>query len=282
MFLYPLPATHLMERSPSHEQNIPQIQKDLQRYFAEDGVGTAPGDLSGYVRFVDETLSRWQKEGAVAVKFGEAYYRTLRILDVPESRAAALYSRGLKEALGRDDYIALQDFLWRHILLKAGELTLPVHIHSSMGVPPFLRTQESDVRNLEDVLADPRFFKTPVVLVHGGGPWHEIAAYLALKPNVWIDISSMAFVYPTPELARILRTHLTFAPEKVLFGTDAGGAPGVPGSDVHHILLSRATRDALYLALAGLARDGLVTERQAMEMGRGVLRDNARRLYGWK
>ena len=120
------------------------------------------------MRFVDETLARWQRDGAVAVKFSEAYYRTLRIADVPESRAAALYARGLKEPLVRDDYLALEDFLWRHILLKAGELTLPVHIHSSMGVPPFLRTQDSDVRTLEDVLADPRFFKTPVVLIHGG------------------------------------------------------------------------------------------------------------------
>jgi predicted TIM-barrel fold metal-dependent hydrolase len=123
---------------------------------------------------------------------------------------------------------------------------------------------------------------TLVVLIHGGGPWHEIAAYLALKPNVWVDISSMAFVYPTREFARILRTHLTFVPQKVLFGTDAGGSPGVPNDDVHHILLSRATRDALYLALAGLVQDGVVTEAQALEMGRGVIRGNARRLYGWK
>jgi predicted TIM-barrel fold metal-dependent hydrolase len=271
-----------MERSPSHEQDIGEAQKDLLRFLAETGVGAVPADLPGYLRFVDNTLSRWQKEGAVAVKFFDAYLRTLRIADVPEARAADLYARGQKEPLVRDEYIALQDFLWRHILLKAGELTLPVHIHSSLGVPPFLRTLESDVRNLEDVLADPRFFKTSVVLIHGGGPWHEIAGYLALKPNVWIDISSMAFVYHTPELAGILRTHLTFAPQKVLFGTDAGGSPGVPAGDVHHILLSRATRDALYLALAGLVRDGLVTEGQAIEMGRGVLRENARRLYGWK
>ena len=270
-----------MERSPSHEKDISEGQKDLQRFLAEAGVGAVPGDLPGYLRFVDNTLSGWQKEGAVAVKFFDAYLRTLRMADVPEARAADLYARGQKEPLVRDEYVALQDFLWRHILLKAGELTLPVHIHSSLGVPPFLRTLESDVRNLEDVLADPRFFKTSIVLIHAGGPWHEITGYLALKPNVWIDISSMAFVYHTPELAGILRTHLTFAPQKVLFGTDAGGCPGA-GRDVHHILLSRATRDALYLALAGLVRDGLVTEGQAIEMGRGVWRENARRLYGWK
>ena len=282
VFLYPLPALHLMERSPAHKRDIGDLQKDLRRGLEDAGLGAAPADLPSYVKFVDTTLSRWQKEGAVAVKFWEAYVRTLRIADVPASRAAALYVQGQKAPLAREDYIALQDFLWRHILLKAGEMNLPVHIHSSLGVPPFLRTLESDVRNLEDVLADPRFFKTPVVLIHGGGPWFEIAAYLALKPNVWIDISSTAFVYPTPELGNILRTYLTFAPQKVLFGTDAGGSPGVPGGDVHHILLSRATREALYVALAGLIRDGVVSEAKAIEIGQGVLRENARRLYQWK
>jgi predicted TIM-barrel fold metal-dependent hydrolase len=282
VLLYPLAAEHLMSRSPSHREDIAEAQKDLHRFLDDTGLDTVPAELAGYLKFVDDILVHWHKEGAAAVKFWEAYMRTLRIADVPHSRATLLYARGRKEPLVRDDYIALQDFLWRHILLKAGELSLPVHIHSSLGVPPFLRTLESDVRNLEDVLADPRFFKTPVVLIHGGGPWHDIAAYLALKPNVWIDISSMAFVYPTRELARILRTHLTFAPQKVLFGTDAGGSSGVPGDDVHHILLSRATREALYLALSGLVQDGVVTEAQALEMGRGVLRENARRLYGWK
>jgi predicted TIM-barrel fold metal-dependent hydrolase len=281
--LYPLPADHLKERSPSHESGIAEIQKDLRGFLAEADLAAPPEDLTTYVRFVDGTLRRWQKQGAVAVKFWDAYLRTLRIADVPEPQAAALYAKGRTTALQRDEYLAVQDFLWRHILLEAAKTNLAVHIHSSLGVPPFLRTLESDVRNLEDVLADPKFFGTPVVLIHGGGPWHEIAIYLALKPNVWVDISSMAFLYPVPDFAGILRTYLIFAPEKVLYGTDAASYPSVPGgADVQHLVLSRATRDALYLALTGLVRDGVIDEGRAIEMGRGVLRENARRLYGWK
>jgi predicted TIM-barrel fold metal-dependent hydrolase len=280
--LYPLPADHLKSRSPSHEKDIAKLQADLRRFLGEAGRAEVPGDLAGYERFVDETLVRWQKEGAVAVKFWDAYLRTLRIADVPQAEAAVLYAKGRSRPLARDEYLALQDFLWRHILLKAGERKLPVHIHSSLGVPPFLRTLESDVRNLEDVLADPRFFATPVVLIHGGGPFHEHAAYLALKPNVWVDISAMGFLYPVPDFAVVLRKHLTFAPGKLLFGTDAAAYPGVPGADVHHIMTSRATRDALYVALAGLIADGVVDETRAVEMGRAVLRGNAERLYGWK
>ena len=281
--LYPLPAEHLMSRSPSHQTTITNLQKDLQRFLQEGDFGSVPKDLAGYVRVMNTLLGRWQKQGAVAVKFQEAYRRTLRIADVPEGQASALYAKGLTSPLSRDEYLAVQDFLWRHILLEAGRITLPVHIHSSLGMPPFLRSLESDVRNLEDVLADPKFFSTPVVLIHGGGPWHEIAAYLALKPNVWVDISSTGFLYPVPDVADVLRKYLLFAPEKVLYGTDAASYPSVPGgADVQHLVLSRATRDALYLALAGLVRDGAIDEKTAVEMGRGVLRGNAQRLYGWK
>lgn len=283
VLLYPLPATHLMERSPSHKTDIADAQKDLQTFLKEGGLSESPTDLQSYVRFVDATLRRWQQQGAVGIKFWDAYLRTLRIADVQEPQAAVLYAKGRTVPLSRDEYLAVQDYLWRHILLEAGKISLPVHIHSSLGVPPFLRTLESDVRNLEDVLTDPQFFQTQVVLIHGGAPWYEIAAYLALKPNVWIDISALAFLRPVTDFAAILRQYLIFAPEKVLYGTDAAAYPSMPGgADVLHLVVSRATRDGLYIALNELIRDGVIDERQAIEMGRGVLRENARRLHGWK
>jgi uncharacterized protein len=281
--LYPLPADALMARSPGHKAEIANIQQQLQGFLKGAGIDVVPRDLAGYLKVVDDTVRRWQQQGAVAIKFYDAYLRTLRMADVPEADASVLFAKGSTAPLSRDEYLAVQDFLWRHILLEAGKIGLPVHIHSSLGVPPFLRSLESDVRNLEDVLTDPRFFATPIVLIHGGGPWHEIAAYLALKPNVWVDISSIGFLYPVPDFADILRVYLLFSPQKVLYGTDASSAPSQPGgADVQHLVLSRATRDALYLALAGLVRDGVIDEPRAIEMGRGVLCDNARRLYGWK
>ena len=281
--LYPLHAEHLMERSPAHRGDIAEAQGELNGLLKDDGLRETPRDLAGYVRFIDGVLRRWQTEGAVAVKFTEAYLRTLRIADVDEQRAASLYAKGRDAPLSRDEYLAVQDFLWRHILLEAGTLKLPVHIHSSLGEPPFLRALESDVRNLEDVLADPRFFGTRVVLIHSGGPWYGIASYLTAKPNVWVDISSMAFLYPVPDFAALLRAMLLGSPGKVLYGTDAASYPSVPGgADAQHLMLSRATRDALYVALSGLIRDGVIDEARALEMGRGVLRDNARRLHGWK
>ncbi|HET8648276.1 MAG TPA: amidohydrolase family protein, partial [Vicinamibacteria bacterium] len=201
----------------------------------------------------------------------------------PAERARALYAQGRRAPLAREPYLALQDYLARHLFARAGQLGLPVHIHSSHGVPPFLRTQEADVRNLDSVLTDARLFGTQFVLIHGGAPHIEDAAYMAVKPHVWVDVSALPFLYPVPELARALRKYLTYAPEKVLFGTDVGAYPGVPvGPEVQHIALSRVLRAALTLALADMVRDGQVDLEQAAQMGQGVLHENARRLYGWR
>jgi uncharacterized protein len=277
--LHPLAADALMARSPGHHDDISRSQNELKRFLAEAGQADVPLDLAGYLRFVDETLARWKQQGAVALKFYDAYLRTIVFEDVPSERASALYARGRTTPLPRDEYLALQDHIARHIFLGAGRLKLPVHVHSSLGVPPFLRTLDADVRNLEPVLTDVRFFETQFVLIHGGMPLVEHAAYLALKPHVWFDISAMPFLYTVADLAAVLRKAIVWAPEKVLFGTDA--YPGVPGgADIHHIASSRMAREALALALTGLVRDEVLDQERAVAVGTGILQGNARRLYG--
>lgn len=278
--LYPLPAEQLMVRSPSHRSDISGMQKKLQRFLSEDGLTEIPPDLAGYAAFVDHTLGRWKEQGAVAVKFWDAYLRTIDFEDVPEQRAAALYAKGRTAPLSREEYLAVQDYLARRIFTEAGKLKLVVHIHAAHGIPPFLRTHEADVRNLDSVLTDVRYFGTQFVIIHGGAPLVEYAAYLALKPHVWYDMSAMTFLYPVPDLAQALRTVLIFAPGKLLFGTDVYSAPNLPvGPDLLHVAISRAAREALALALAGLVRDGVVELDAAVKMGEDALRGNAMRLY---
>ena len=279
--LYPLPAEALMPRSPMHEEDFAFVQGRLQGLLADRRMSEVPSSLDDYLVFADDVVARWKEQGALGVKFFEAYVRTLLFEDVPVDEARTLYRRGLEVPLSRVEYRALQDHLVRHIFQRAGETGLSVHIHTGFGIPPFLQAREADVRNLEPVLTDTRFFDSQFVLIHGGNPQHEDAAYLALKPHVWLDISALPFVYEVPKLADIIRIYLRHAPEKVLFGTDAQAAPGVPlGPEVQHIALSRHTREALYLALAWMVRDQLVDLDWAIRIGKDVLRGNAERLLG--
>jgi hypothetical protein len=48
------------------------------------------------------------------------------------------------------------------------------------------------------------------------------------------------------------------------------------------VALNLSAREALYLALAGLVRDDFIDLETAVATGRGVLRENAERLYGWR
>jgi hypothetical protein len=281
--LFPVPMHFPEASNRNYEKDIEELQATLlPRLLKDGGMEALPQDLGEYMRFVDLTLARWQGQGAVAVKFTDAYYRTLVFSEGPEECARDLYAKGLKVLLSRDEYFALQDFLARHIFLESGRLKLPVHIHTGTGLPPFLRSRDADVRNLEDVLTDVRFFQTQFVLIHAGNPQAEDTGYLGLKPNVWVDISALPFLYPVPDNARFLRTLLIWCPDKILFGTDAANLPWMPvGPDVMHLALCRQGREAFYLALAGLVRDGLLDMDKAVKMGEMVLCGNAERLYGF-
>jgi predicted TIM-barrel fold metal-dependent hydrolase len=279
--IYPLRADQLMARSPMHRKDITFVQGRLQELLETRGMTEVPGSLNEYLVFVEDVLAEWMSDGAVGIKFLEAYVRTLLFEDVAADDAQELFRRGLDAPLSRDEYLALQDHLIRHIIQQAGAMGLPIQLHTGFGIPPFLRASDSDVHNLEPVLTDPRFFDTQFVLIHGGHPQHEDAAYLALKPHVWVDISALPFVYEIPKLADVYRIYLRSAPEKVLFGTDAQPFPGVPVSpDVQHIALSRHAREALNLALAWMTRDRLVDLEWAIRIGKGVLNGNAKTLLG--
>lgn len=279
--LYPLPAGALMARSPMHEEDFAFVQGRLKELLDDRGMSEVPSTIEDYLAFAGDVVAGWKRQDAVGIKFFEAYVRTLVFNDVPAEEARTLYSRGLEARLSRAEYLALQNHLVRHTFQRAGETGLSVHIHTGFGIPPFLQAREADVRNLEPILTDVRFFDTQFVLIHGGNPQHEDAAYLALKPHVWLDISALPFVYEVPKLADIIRIYLRHAPEKVLFGTDAQAAPGVPlGPEVQHIALSRHTREAVCLALAWMVRDQLVDLEWAIQIGKDVLRGNAERLLG--
>ena len=61
IFLYPLPAQHLIARSPSHKRDISNLQNGLHQVLKDLGRQAPPADFAAYLRFVDEALSRWQK-----------------------------------------------------------------------------------------------------------------------------------------------------------------------------------------------------------------------------
>jgi predicted TIM-barrel fold metal-dependent hydrolase len=119
-------------------------------------------------------------------------------------------------------------------------------------------------------------------MLHGGWPFtHEVTALLA-KPNVYADFSEQNFMNYPRAVAQVLREWLEYAPEKVLFASDAYPFSDEMTWEIAGWVATKTSRDALALALTGMMNDREITRDRAIELARMVLRDNARKLYQLK
>ena len=132
-------------------------------------------------------------------------------------------------------------------------------------------------------MADPRLQTTKWLLVHGGFPFDKETGPLLLRPNVYADVSVQDLVRSPTELGESLRRWFELAPERVCFATDAASDPSASQLRWPELtfLGAETTRAALAIALSRMVSDGLVTKAQALQIGKGVLRENALTLHGF-
>jgi predicted TIM-barrel fold metal-dependent hydrolase len=246
-----------------------------QRYFRECGLEGKPDTLSEYLaKVVTPTLERHQQGGAVAEKFEAAYLRSLAFDFVTREDAERAWG-------GRGAYKQLQDFLFRYIAAECGRLGMAVHLHTMAGPNRYFDVGGANPLLLESVLNDPSLNKTRFVLVHGGWPFtHGITALLT-KPNVYLDFSAQSLIADPSILAETIREWLSWVPEKILFGTDAYPFSAELGWEESAWAAARGGREALGIALTEMLRNGTVSRDRANTLARMVLRENARKLYGF-
>lgn len=256
--------------------SIAQLQRELS-------VATLPATLDGYVtQIVEPTLARWQRSGAVALKFLSAYARSLDFQPAAAEAASAAYSHAAAGGtLDPARTTALEDYLFYEICARAGVHRLVVHIHTGNGNGPYFNNSRADPLLLETALNSKALRNTRFVLVHGGWPFAQHAQAMMDKPNTYVDFSAQTFYLTTRALAEVLRGWLGWQPEKVLFGSDAYSDVNTPLSDYEEkqVLTTQRARRALAIALTAMVRDQEITQARAVEIARMVMRDNAITLY---
>jgi predicted TIM-barrel fold metal-dependent hydrolase len=80
-------------------------------------------------------------------------------------------------------------------------------------------------------------------------------------------------------VAQVIREWLEFAPDKVLFATDAYPYSGEMGWEEAGWVANHTGREALGLALTEMLNDGEITRDRALVLAHMVLHDNAAKLY---
>lgn len=282
--MLPLSSEVVRKVNPDYAAFYPGEDALLRRYLSDLKMTVLPATLGEYTaRVVTPTLEAQKRAGAVGVKFEAAYLRSLDFADASETEAARVYARYARGgAPAAAEYKPLQDFLFRYIAREAGRLGMAVHIHTGAGVGGYYGITGGSPMMLEPAFNDPSLRKTNFVLIHGGWPFARQTAALLGKPNVYADFSAETFILYPRDLAATIRAWLEFAPEKVLFGTDAFAMTPEVGWEEVGWLSNKTGREALAIALTGMLRDGEITHERASELARMVMHGNAARLYGIK
>jgi predicted TIM-barrel fold metal-dependent hydrolase len=273
--MYPLSNAALIHNS-DQQAFFEDEQRLLKRYYADCGLASRPSTMTDYLaQVVQPTLERQKQGGAVAIKFEMAYLRSFDIGNPSRADAETAWRSGASMK-------PLQDFVFRFIAAQAGQLGLPVHFHAGEGSGGFFDVAGANPMLLEPVFDDPSLRQTNFVLVHGGWPFEHQVTALLTKPNVYVDFSAQTLVHSPQQVASVIRAWLEYVPEKVFFGTDAYPYSPEMGWEESAYIANSSGREALGIALTGMLRDGEITRDRASELARMVLRDNVRKLYGFK
>jgi predicted TIM-barrel fold metal-dependent hydrolase len=115
----------------------------------------------------------------------------------------------------------------------------------------------------------------PIVLIHAGFPWLEVAAYAAAAlPFVHIDVSAWQ-PWATLDVDRGLNLLLGMVPTaKILYGSDEASEPELLW------LSARFFKRALSRVLDTAVSREFVNRAQAQQIAIGVLGANTERLHG--
>ena len=216
---------------------------------------------------VERNLSR----GAVGVKCGLAYRRTLRFERVSAARASEDLDRLFKGSEA-SSLTALQDHMMHFVCALADERSLPFQIHTGL--------QEGNgnyIANSEPSLLTHLFLAHPDVrfdLFHIGYPYQQTMSALAKNfRNVFIDFAWAHIISPEASV-RALVEYLDAVPANKLlgFGGDFAFIDGVAGH-------AHIARENVAKALAIKVDEGTFDLRRAKELARMILHDNAATVF---
>jgi uncharacterized protein len=279
-FMWPFNNKRETARNPDEEVFIPLQEKMLHRWMQQENVARLPGKFDDYLTFIVRVLEDNKKKGGIAMKFEVAYFRPTTFSDPTREQAEQIYRQYVSAGVPSEkDYRTFQDYIFRFLVIQGGKLSLPVHIHSAVGIGDYFNLSQSNIMNLESVLRDPRYGSTTFVMIHGGYPLERESIWLAAMKNVYMDSSFGELAQYPSAFKDTLKMWLETFPDKVTFGTDCFPYNQILGAEESYWLGVQSSRTALAAALAEMISENEITEARAIELAHAYLHDTAIKLY---
>ncbi|MBR1165232.1 amidohydrolase family protein [Bradyrhizobium elkanii] len=245
----------------------------------ETETGKRPTTLEEWLDIIDFYFATYGPR-AVAVKCWIAYSRALDFAPVAKAHASQLFVHNVGKVrgaypLGSEDLKALQDFLFRYCVAKAGDWDLPVKLHTgylagrSVMQLGRIRDNAADLcRLLQD------FPATRFVLMHIGYPYQdEFTALAKHYPNAAIDMCWAWIINPAASV-RFLKEFLLAVPDGKIF-TFGGDYVAVEPIYGHACVARRGIAQAL----SELVAEGWIAREETLDLIERIMRGNAHRFF---
>jgi len=226
--------------------------------------------LDDLVNAAQSHISQAHAEGAVALKVGQAYRRTLQYDKVTGAEAERLFNRifaHLGEGLSWAEAKPLQDYMLHKCLQAAMENGMTIIFHTGLqagGNNLITNTNPTLLTNLFLEYKQARFD-----LFHAGYPYARECGVLAKYfPNVWADLA-WAHIISAAGTRQILADWLDLIPANKIIGF---------GGDLRHVELVYGhlyeARRNIAQVLADRVARGDDTEKEALRVAQFLLHDS--------
>lgn len=249
---------------------------DLRNIEAD--TGRSIHSLGELVQAMHVALDRDLRAGAVGIKIGIAYRRTIRFETVPRSDAERVFARlfsHLGEGPSWDEARPMQDYMFHQIIRAAVDRGVPVQVHTGLQEGNGNLLENSNPLHLAKLCLE--YSQAAFDLFHGGFPFMGEAISLAKNfSNVFLDLCWLYIISPTAA-GRMLHESIETVPANKIFAF--GGDFIIPeGAYGHSVMARRVVSQVLTEKVEG----GYLTEEEAAALARRILRENPAALYRLK
>jgi predicted TIM-barrel fold metal-dependent hydrolase len=249
---------------------------DLRNIEAD--TGRAVHSLDDLVEAMHTALDRYLQEGAVGVKIGIAYRRTIRFEKVPREEAERMFARlfaHLGEGPSWEEARPLQDYMFHQIIRAAVERDVPIQIHTGLQEGNGNVLENSNPLCLTNLCLE--YGQAKFDVFHGGYPFmSELLALAKNFPNVYLDLCWLYIISPTAA-GRTLHEAIETVPANKIFAF--GGDFIIPEGAYGHAVMAR---QVVSRVLTEKVEDGYLTEEEAATFAHRILRENPATVYRLK
>ena len=250
-----------------------QSRQDLVSLEEESGI--AIHSLDNLVKAMQMVMEKYHANGAVGIKSGLAYERTLQYDKISRHEAETAFNRIISHIGEGPSWLeakALQDYMMHQVIQEAIELGLPVQIHTGLQEGNENIITNSNPTHLINLFIEYREAKFD--LFHGGYPYvHEWVTLAKNFANVYADLCWVHII--SPEVGRRLLHELieTVPGNKIMaFGGDEVTVEMAYGH-------SRMARQVVTRVLSEKVSEEYMKEDEAIVFAHAILRDNPMALF---